>query len=86
MREVWGLVALIIGLNPSLAGTTSPTALPRLRLAANTRLNPSLAGTTSPTGGKTFFTLISKSLNPSLAGTTSPTFKHMSEDEKLIQS
>jgi len=63
-------------LNPSLAGTTSPTLVAGKRNAprCNTGLNPSLAGTTSPTTNKNnevmYFVF---SLNPSLAGTTSPT-------------
>jgi len=36
-------------LNPSLAGTTSPTTTERAESYLSTRLNPSLAGTTSPT-------------------------------------
>ena len=41
------------GLNPSLAGTTSPTMPKHWRLELpKTGLNPSLAGTTSPTSGE----------------------------------
>ena len=40
-----------VRLNPSLAGTTSPTAAFKDKDKADKeRLNPSLAGTTSPTG------------------------------------
>jgi len=64
----------VFSLNPSLAGTTSPTgARTNPWYAVSKRLNPSLAGTTSPTPENDTCLKSCHSLNPSLAGTTSPT-------------
>ena len=60
-------------LNPSLAGTTSPTIMINDKIQAAIGLNPSLAGTTSPTVDSCWWEHQLLSLNPSLAGTTSPT-------------